>query len=94
MSKLISDRDQSEANNHAQIIILSLFIDDCQSEPHYCHQNFSERRYKKEKPLNNTIIYLTGAPDYTWLLALLYVRFLLNQTHAAGINGVPITKVT
>ena len=43
MSKLISDRAQSEVINCSQSILWALFIDDWQIEPHYQHQNFSKR---------------------------------------------------
>ena len=33
-------------------------------------------------------------PAYTWIIALKYVCFLLNHTHAAGIKGITITKDT
>ena len=35
-----------------------------------------------------------GARSYMWLLALVYVWFLLNHTYVAGINSIPITKAT
>ena len=35
-----------------------------------------------------------GAPAYTWIIALVYVCFILNHTHADGINGILITKAT
>ena len=43
MSKLISDRAQSEVINWSHSILWELFIDDWQIEPHYQHQNFSKR---------------------------------------------------
>ena len=37
----------------------------------------------------------TGAPAYTWLLALLYVLYVLNRTACEAINdAVPLTKST
>ena len=34
-------------------------------EPHYQHQNFSERRYQTANNITNTILDHTGAPAYT-----------------------------
>ena len=73
MSKLISDCAQYEVRNRAQSIFWELFIDDWQGEPHYPHQNFSERCYQTVKRLNNSIIYRTGAHAYMWLISLVYV---------------------
>ena len=42
--------------------------------------------------VTNTILFRTDLPAYTYLLYLIYVLFLLDHTHAAGINGIPITK--
>ena len=92
MSKLISYCAQSKVRNREQSILRVLFIDDWKSESHYQHHNFSEHRYQKVKILTNTIIYRTGAPAYTCLLDLIYVFFLLNHTHASGINGIPTTN--
>ena len=92
MSKLISDCAQYEVRNRAQSIFWELFIDDWQGEPHYPHQNFSERCYQTVKRLNNSIIYRTGAHAYMWLISLVYVWFLLNHTHYAVTNGMPINK--
>ena len=64
------------------------------SEPHCQHENFSERRYHIVKHLTNNIIDCTSAPVYTWPLSLIYVWFLLNRTHANGINSTPINKAT
>lgn len=61
-------------------------IGDWQSEPHQQHQNPAERRYQTIKTMANTIIDRTGSPAYTWLLALIYVCFILNHT-ASGTIG-------
>ena len=66
----------------------------CQSEPHYQHQNFTECHYQTVKRLINTIIDRKSPPKYKWLISLIYVWFLLNRTHATGINITPITKAT
>ena len=72
---------------HYLLIILKI-------EPHYQHHNASERCYQTVKNLTNTIIDCTYDPAYMLLLSLMYVLFTLNHTHAAGSNGIPITKAT
>ena len=80
MSKLISDRAQVEISKRVQYILRALFIDDWQSEPHRQHQNPAERRYQTVKRGTNILLDRTGAPAYTWLLAMIYVCFVLNFT--------------
>ena len=79
MSKLISDRAQSEISNKAKDFLRALFIVEWQSEPHHQHQNYAERRYNTVKSKTNIILNRTGAPAYCWLLCLTYVCFLLNH---------------
>ena len=61
-------------------------------EPHHHNNNFDEKRYHTVNHLTNTIIECTGAPAYTWLISLIYVCFILNQTHTDGINGITSPK--
>ena len=56
-----------------------MFIKDSQSEPHYQHQNPAEQRYQSIKSYVNTTLNTTAAPADCWLLALLYVIFILNR---------------
>jgi hypothetical protein len=42
------------------------------------------------KRLCNTILDRSGAPAYTWLLCLMYVCFLLNNTWCEAIEDIPI----
>ena len=63
MDKLISDRAQVEISSRVQSILCGYSIDSWQSDPHYQHKNFAERRYTVLKPL------LTGStPDINSLL--------------------------
>ena len=95
MDKLISDRAQVEISGRVLDILRSYVIDSWQSEPHYQHQNFAERRYSTVKPLVNLLLNLTGAPAYTWLLALIYVCFVLNHTAVGSLHWrTPIEKLT
>ena len=70
-------------------------IDSWQSEPHYQHQNVAERRYATIKPLLNTLLNLTAAPAYCWLLAPLYVCYVLNHTAVGSLHWrTPTEKLT
>ena len=95
MDKLISDSAQVEVGKRVKDILRALVIDDWQSEPHYQHQNFAERRYSTIKPMVNKLLDRTGAPAYCWLLALLYVIFVLNHTAVHSLNWrTPIESLT
>ena len=86
MSKLISDRAQSEISNKAKDLLRALFIDEWQSEPHHQHQNYAERRYNTIKSKTNIILNRTGAPAYCWLLCLAYVCFILNHVATESLQ--------
>ena len=88
----ISDCDQSEVRNFSQSIKRALFIDYLKIETHYHHHKFSECFYQKIKRLTNNIIDNVGAPDYMWLLVLIYVCLISNHTYDAGNNGIQSTK--
>ena len=79
MDKLISDRSQVEISHKAKDILRAYCIDDWQSEPHHQHQNYAERRYATIKPLVNMLLNMTGVPPEIWLLALMYVCYILNH---------------
>ena len=80
MDKLISDRAQVEVSNKVLDILRAMFIGDWQSKPYNQHQNPAERRYQDVKKYTNVLLDRTGAPAYTWLLATMYVCFILNIT--------------
>ena len=73
MDKLISDRSQVEISHKIKDLLRHLFIDDWQSESHYQHQNFSERRFQDVKYNTNKVLNLSGPPSNTWLLCMKYV---------------------
>jgi hypothetical protein len=77
-------------------ILHSLCISSWQSEPGQQHQNFAKRHYQTVKTMTNTILDHTGSPASLWLLCLLYVCFLLNNTSTSALSngGVPIQKLT
>ena len=80
MDTLISDRAQVEISKKIKDILRHLAIKDHQSEPHYQHQNPSERQYKHVKANTVRVMNVTGAPGYTWLLCMQYVCFIMNRT--------------
>ena len=92
--KLISDSAQVIIGNKVQDILRTLCIDSWQSEPYQQHQNAAERRYQTIKRAANRVLDRTGAPNYTWLLCLQYVCFLLNHTYNDNIQGVPLQLLT
>ena len=79
MEKLISDRAQVEISNKVLDILRNYIIDDWQSEPYHEHQNPAERRYQTIKTYTNKLLDRTGAPAFTWLLALMYICYLFNH---------------
>jgi hypothetical protein len=85
-SKLVSNRAQVEISGRVKFILRSLIIGNWQSEPHQQHQNLAEQKYQDVKRMANTIVDRTGSPPQTWLLALMYVRFVLNFTASASLN--------
>jgi hypothetical protein len=85
-SKLVSDRAQVEISGRVKDILRSLIIGNWQSEPYQQHQNPAERKYQDVKRMANTIMDRTGSPPQTWLLALMYVCFVLNFTASASLN--------
>ena len=85
-NRLISDRAQVETSWKVLDILRTLFIGDWQSEPHQQHQNPAERRYQTVKNLANTVMDRSGSPPNTWLLALMYVVFVLNFTACKSLN--------
>jgi hypothetical protein len=89
-TKLISDRAQVEISEHVKQVLRPLHIATWQSEPHQQHQNPAECQYQNIKQLCNTILDRSGAPAYTWLLCLMYVFFLLNNTWCEAVNDIPI----
>jgi len=95
MSKLVSDRAQVEIVGKVKDILRNLFIDAWQSEPYHEHQNPAERRYQTVKSMTNKVLDRTGAPAYCWLLAMLYVCFILNHVATASLGyQTPLFQLT
>jgi hypothetical protein len=93
-TKLISDRAQVEISQRVKQVLRPLHISTWQSEPHQQHQNPAKRQYQNIKRLCNTILDCSGAPAYTWLLCLMYVCFLLNNTWCEMVHDIPIRMST
>ena len=70
MSQLLSDSAQVEVSKRVLDILRALCIGDWQSEPYQQQQNPAERRYQNVKRMTNTLLYRSGSPAYTWLLAM------------------------
>ena len=86
MDRLISDRAQVEVSNKVLDLLRNYVIGDWQSKPHFQHQNPAERRYQDVKRITNTLLDRTGAPSETWLLATLYVVFVLNVSSVESLD--------
>ena len=94
-TRLISDSASLETSKRVKDILWYLIIGSWQSEPHQQHQNFAERQYQRAKGIVNTLLDRCGSPAYTWLLCLMYVCFILNQTANKSINHqIPLTILT
>jgi hypothetical protein len=76
--KLISDSAQVKTSQRVLDILRAYVIGTWQSEPHQQQQNPAKRHYQTAKRMTNTVMDRTNSPAYTWLLALLYVCFLIN----------------
>ena len=95
MEKLISDSAQVEKSTRVKDLLRMYGIQDWQSEAYMQHQNPAERRWQTVKTTSNTVLDRSGAPDYTWLLVLAYVCYILNHTAVASLDWrTPIQVLT
>ena len=86
MDKLVSDRAQAEISKKVLDIVRNYFIVTWQSEPHHEHQNPCKKRYCFRQ---------ISAPASTWLLALLYVTYILNHLSTRSLDGqTPLSVLT
>ena len=86
MDKLISDRAQSQIGKKAVETFRTFAIKDGQSEPHHQHQNPTERHWQNAKRNTEVIMNRFGCPPGAWLLALLYVVFIMNRISWEALN--------
>ena len=93
MEGLKSDNARSETSFAMKDIFRMYMIKDCQSEPHYQHQNPIERCIQDLKRMVHGIMDQVGCSSGYWLLCLLYVIGLLNVlSNSKGC--IPLTVVT
>ena len=93
MKGLMSDNAKSEVSSAMKNIQRLYMIKDCQSEPHYQHQNPIERRIQDIKRMSNNIMDRVGCPTKFWLLCTLFTISLLN--HLVNVNGaIPMSLIT
>ena len=93
MEGLKSDNAKSETSFAMKDIFHMYMIKDCQSKPHYQHQNPIECRIQDLKRMMHGIMDWVGCSSGYWLLCLLYVIGLLNiLSNSKGY--IPLTVVT
>ena len=89
MDKLISDCARAETSTRIKDILRALVISDWQSEPYQENQNFAENRYATIKAATNRVLNQSGAPPECWLLALMYVCYVLNVLASSSLGWIP-----
>ena len=95
MDKLFSDQEQVEISKRVLDILRSFCIDDWQSEPHYQHQKYAERRYSVIKSLVNILLNMTEEQASSWTLALEYDCYILNHLDTESLGWItPLKKLT
>ena len=95
MDQLITDSARVETMGKAKDIFRAYVIGNWSSEPHRRQQNYAERKYQHVKGTVNRMMERSASPCYTWLLALLYVCFLLNHTASAVLGWrTPLERLT
>jgi hypothetical protein len=93
-TKLISDSAKVETSTAVRDVLHMYGISSWQSEPYHQHQNPAKWCYQTVKRMCNTILDRTGAPAYCWLLCLMYVCVILNNTYAPSIRATPLRGTT
>ena len=95
MDKLISDCARAETSTRIKDILRALVIAEWQSEPYQENQNFAENRYATIKTAANRVLNNSGAPPECWLLALMYVCYVLNHLASSTLGWIPpLQKLT
>ena len=74
-------------------VLLVLFVDDFQSEPHEPFQNSSERRNQTIKRNTRTLLNRNKAPSFCWSLQMGYI-FLLNHTNDHDVKTITLKAST
>jgi hypothetical protein len=84
----ISDCASAERRTRIKNILHALVISEWQSEPYKENQNFSENQYATIKADTNRVMNLSGAPPECWLLALMYVCYVLKLLASASLGWI------
>ena len=90
----MSDSTQSEIRTRVKDIMISLFIDEWQSESYHQRQPFSKRRHQTIKRQTSTLLDRMSTPAFAWLLAMHYVFFVLNRSYNATIKKMSLNELT
>jgi hypothetical protein len=95
MDNVISDCAKAEMIDHFKHILCALCISAWHSEPYHERQNFAENQYATINATTNRVLNTSGASADTWLLALMYVRLLLNHLESSTLGWkTPMKAVT
>lgn len=78
MDRLISDNKKVETIWMAKDIFHSYVIRNSSSEPHQQRQKYAESKCQHVKNTVNRMTERCGSPGFAWLVAFLYVCFILN----------------
>ena len=84
MDQLISDSAPDEVSNKVKDILRSLLISKYQSSPGDQHQDYAENQWQYIKQQTNNAMNCTGAPAFAWLLAIMYVCYIMNRIAVEG----------
>ena len=87
MDKLLSDSAKPEISKKVMDILRAYHISNWHSEPYHQNQNPSEWRYRTVKSWTNTVMNRSGALASCWLLCMIYVCYILNQSACGALNG-------
>ena len=77
-----------QVGNAVNEILRHYSIGDFQSEAHQQNQNPAERRIQDIKAMTNAIMDRTGTPAQFWILATLYVIFLMNHICLSSLGDI------
>lgn len=80
MYTIISGHAQAKISNRVKSILRAHAIKDWQSEPHFQHQNYSERMYQAVNKFSNWVMNHSGAPLASWMLSLEYAAYIMNRS--------------
>ena len=95
MDRIVTDGGEALISAKVKNVLRHLCIKNWHTEPHYQHQNPSERRYNDVKRKMQIIMNSSGAPAHCWLLCLHYVVFIMNRMDFQSIGWrTPFEKLT